>query len=717
MQQRFWHVLPATLIPSIFFSLTEPVLGQFLPPSSADFNLTTIYSPINRNITISYKTPPIGTCTTVFSTQKQFTGYVSLPPHTLALIQQNYSINTFFWFIEARSKPETAPLTIYINGGPGSSSMVGLFQETGPCQVVEMAKGMLGTQPRQWGWDRSSNVLFIDQPDQVGFSYDTRTNGSLNLFTGEFAVPPAPIPFNQPNDSFLNGTFSSGNGNSTANTTAIAARTIWHMLQGFLGAFPQYNPGSLPNGTTNGMVGVNLFTESYGGHFGPSFAAFWEEQNMRRKNGTIPSNGTLDIRLSSVGILQGCIDDLVQAPFYPLFAYNNTYGIQAISLTDQQTAANSFLSANGCQQQIQTCRSAVGMMDPQDDGDVANVNQICQSAQTNCNSQIQGPYYQSGRGPYDITHKLPDSFPPSFYLDYLNAADVQAGVGAMVNYTESNPVVQKAFLQTGDYERGNQVAQISYLLSLGVRVALIYGDRDYVCNWAGGEAVAYSIAAQSISYSPFYTAAYADIVVNSSYIGGVVRQYGNFSFSRVYDAGHLIPAYQPETAFTIFTRIIMGTDIATGKPVNLSNFSTHGNANATHTNSAPASPDPTCWIRNIANTCTNDQKNMIQQGQGVIINGVHYDKESDWQAPASSISVQAGVPGTVPTLMTANTVAPSGSTSYTASTTGTVPTGVYVATGTITATKNGVASPTQEASIPFMMAAGLTVAAIVELYI
>jgi len=586
--------------------------------------------------------------------------------------------------------------------------MVGLFQETGPCQVVEIAKGMLGTQPRQWGWDRSSNVLFIDQPNQVGFSYDTRTNGSLNLLTGDFVSPPAPIPFNQPNDSFLNGTFGSGNGNATANTTAIAARTIWHMLQGFLGAFPQYNPGNLPNGTTNGTVGVNLFAESYGGHFGPSFAAFWEDQNMRRKNGTISTNGTLEIRLKSVGILQGCIDDWVQARYYPLFAYNNTYGIQAISLTDQQTAANSFLSANGCQQQIQSCRTAASAMDPQDDGDVATVNQICQSAQTNCNSQIQGPYYQSGRGPYDITHKLPDSFPPSFYLDYLNDANVQTGIGAMVNYTESNPAVQKAFLQTGDYERGDEVSQISYLLSLGVRVALIYGDRDYVCNWAGGEAVAYSIVAQSASYSPFYSAGYADIVVNSSYVGGVVRQYGNFSFSRVYDAGHLIPAYQPETAFTIFTRIITGTDIATGKPVNLSNFSSYGNANATYTNSAPASPEPTCWIRDIANTCTNDQKNMIRQGQGVIINGVLYDKGSDWQVPASSISVQAGVPGTVPTLMTASTLAPSGSTTYTASTTGSAATGVYVATGTTNPTRNGAVSPIPKASLAFLMAATLT---------
>jgi len=38
--------------------------------------------------------------------------------------------------------------------------------------------------------------------------------------------------------------------------------------------------------------------------------------------------------------------------------------------------------------------------------------------------------------------------------------------------------------------------------------------------------------------SKFASAGYADINTNGSYVGGQVRQYGNFSFSRVYQAGH-----------------------------------------------------------------------------------------------------------------------------------------------------------------------------------
>lgn len=623
--------------------------GQFPPPIDAVSDITTIHSQVDGNITIRYKSPPVGTCTTAFPTQKQYTGYISLPPFTLAPVQQNYSINTFFWFVEARTNPGSAPLTIYINGGPGSSSMVGLFQENGPCRVIEIAHDRIGTQPSEWGWDRSSNILYVDQPNQVGFSYDTPTNGSLNLFTSIITEPPSEVPSGQPDYTFLNGTFSTNNVNFTTNTTEIAAHAIWHMLQGFLGTFPQYNPGTFSNSTKAGTVGINLFAESYGGKYGPAFAALCEKQNMLRKNGSISSNKTLEVHLTSLGIMQGCVDDLVQGRFYPIFANNNTYGIQALSLTDQQAAASSYVSANGCQQLIESCRSAATSHDRGDEGDVSAVNQICRKAQDTCNNDVIGPFWGSGRSIYDITQNTLDPFPPNTYLTYLNDADVQAAIGVVVNYTQTSMAVNTAFARTGDYERGDQISQMAYLLSLGVRVALVYGDRDYICNWLGGEAVAFSIAAQLASYSPFYSAGYADIVVNNSYVGGAVRQYGNLSFSRIYDAGHLVPAYQPETAFTVFTRIIMGNDISLGKSVDLATYTSNGTTNATQTSEVPDRSDPSCWLMNIDKTCTDDQKTMLQNGQGVIINGVLYDQTSDWNEPPSSLALVAGYPGTGPT--------------------------------------------------------------------
>ncbi len=470
----------------------------------------------------------------------------------------------------------------------------------------------------------------------------------------------------------MNGTFSSLNTNHTSNTTEIAGMAIWHMLQGFLGAFPHFGP------TNSSIMGVHLFAESYGGKYGPAFATIWEEQNLRRSNGTLSKNSTFEIKLASLGIVNGCVDDLVQGPFYPAMAVNNTYGLTAINPTRATLASGSFYASGGCQDQIKQCRTAVVTQDPDNEGDVSVVNSICSNAYNFCNQNVVEPYNDAGRSVYDIAHLLPDSFPPSTYLEYLNTPEFQSAIGSPVNYTQTNLQVITAFTSTGDYERQALIPNIAALLNAGVRVGFMYGDRDYICNWLGGEAISLAVAAQtSPAYASLFPAAgYAPIIVNTTYIGGVVRQYGNLSFSRIYDAGHSVPAYQPETAFEVFARIMTGTSLSTGAVVDLSVYNTSGPLNATQTNSLPPSPSATCWLRNIPDTCNSDQKSMIINNEGVLINGVLYDASSDWSSPGS----------------TATPIVVGGS-SVTVTTTTEVLTGLFTATSTPTTTKKSFAVP------------------------
>lgn len=130
-------------------------LAQFVPQTNR--NLTTITSPIDGKITISYKSPPLGTCRSAYDWQKQYTGWVNIPG--------DYPTNTFFWFVEAREPSDQ--LTIWLNGGPGSSSMIGMFTEVGPCEVIETAEGVFNTTFREWGWDRASHMLYIDQVSAI----------------------------------------------------------------------------------------------------------------------------------------------------------------------------------------------------------------------------------------------------------------------------------------------------------------------------------------------------------------------------------------------------------------------------------------------------------------------------------------------------------------------------------------------------------------------
>lgn len=687
------------------FAFVLSALAQFPPPVAND-SLLIIPSPINPNVTISYKSVPIGTCTTVFATQRQFTGYITLPPNVLDPNQGNYTINTFFWFIEARQLPESAPLTVFINGGPGSSSMVGLFQEVGPCQVVEISNGRLGTVARDWGWDRSSNIVFIDQPVQVGFSYDTATKVSLNLLDESKIIPPANVPATQPGYTFLNGTFGSGNPSYTANTSQIAAQSLWHFLQTFLTSFPQYNT-ALRTQTVRPTAEIHLFTESYGGKYGPAAASFFKSQNDRRATDFEFANITIDVSLKSLGIINGWIDLFTQAPYHPRFAYENTYAIETISQLQELNALSAYGSADGCQQKTSNCRAQEAVLDPSGYGNVDIVNGACSEAQFYCQNYVIGPYTVSDRSIYDISQNRLDPFPDAHYLEYLNQLSVQQALGVPVNYTQDSMAVFTAFNTTGDYVRNGIIQDLVDLLSSGVRVALIYGDRDYICNWLGGEAVSFAIAgAAGPSYLPWYAAGYAPIVANNSYVGGVVREYGNLSFSRIYDAAHLVPAYQPETAFTVFSRIIEGTDISTGNPVDRSTYGSFGDSNATYQNSPPPMAEPTCFIRAVNSTCNTDRKNMLANGAGFIINGVLYDQDTDWKPPDPSVMTIAGVPGTAPISMVTSAPSPesapgaeptslpstrsrgkitTGSTSTKPSTTtkltSSLPTGVYTATG------------------------------------
>src|SRR3569833_3834237 len=89
------------------------------------------------------------------------------------------------------------------------------------------------------------------QPNQVGFSYDVTTNGTLDIKSDTITIPPSPAANNAPLD--INGTFSSQNENSTASTSELAGIAIYHMMQGFLATFPQYNPPATSS------LGVKLF--------------------------------------------------------------------------------------------------------------------------------------------------------------------------------------------------------------------------------------------------------------------------------------------------------------------------------------------------------------------------------------------------------------------------------------------------------------------------
>ncbi|KAL8664632.1 MAG: hypothetical protein Q9202_002902 [Teloschistes flavicans] len=490
---------------------------------------------------IRYKQPGLeGVCETTPGVNS-YSGYVDLAPDA----------HTFFWFFEARHNPADAPLTVWLNGGPGSDSLIGLFQELGPCNVTEN----LTTQVNPYSWSEVSNMLFISQPLGVGFSYSEEQPGSLNPFTGEHE-----------NSTYgVDGRYPVINA-SELDTTDLSAVATWHVLQGFLANLPQ-----LDSKIGTGTKTFNLWTESYGGHYGPAFYNYFYDQNEAIRNGT--ANGT-ELIFDTLGIGNGIIDLYTQAPYYPEFTQYNTYGIQLVN----ETVYNymkfaTYMPDIGCLAQVAACREA---------NRSTPVGQLyCEQATDQCRTNVEEPYYEfGGRGVYDIRDPYEDPTPPTYFIDYVNLAPVQNALGVNLNYTESNNDVSYAFQMTGDFAYPNFMEDLEMILNKSVRVALYYGDADYICNWFGGQAV--SNALNYTNKAEFAAAGYVPFTVGGTEYGEV-REYGNFSFTRIYEAGHEVPFYQPEASLELFRRVLGKVDIATGAQELTGTYGTKGEANATHT--------------------------------------------------------------------------------------------------------------------------------------
>jgi hypothetical protein len=157
-----------------------------------------------------------------------YSGYIDIPAN-LDPAFQNYNASYFFTFFEARILPKTAPLTLWLQGGPGEASVNQAFSgHNGPCIVQKDSET---TKINLNSWNDFSNMLYLDQPTHTGYSYDSIVDGFENIITGDI-TPGGAGPSTVVNRK---GRFSSQNPADTANTTAVAAKIVTHFLDLWMG--------------------------------------------------------------------------------------------------------------------------------------------------------------------------------------------------------------------------------------------------------------------------------------------------------------------------------------------------------------------------------------------------------------------------------------------------------------------------------------------------
>ncbi|KAJ1417843.1 Serine carboxypeptidase, serine active site [Sesbania bispinosa] len=155
---------------------------------------------------------------------QQFSGYVT--------VDDKKHKSLFYYFVESEIDPASKPLVLWLNGGPGCSSLgVGAFSENGPFRP----NGEFLIK-NEFSWNKEANMLYLETPIGVGFSY---AKGSSSYMTV--------------NDE-------------------VTARDNLVFLQRWFNKFPQYRNRDL-----------FLTGESYAGHYVPQLAKLMIEMNTKNK--------------------------------------------------------------------------------------------------------------------------------------------------------------------------------------------------------------------------------------------------------------------------------------------------------------------------------------------------------------------------------------------------------------------------------------------------
>ena len=96
--------------------------------------------------------------------------------HFSGHLELQSSEKLFYWYAESQHAPADAPIVLWLNGGPGCSSLGGFFTENGPFVVQRD----LSIQLNRYAWNRKVNMLWLESPAGVGFSGEVQDRRYYN---------------------------------------------------------------------------------------------------------------------------------------------------------------------------------------------------------------------------------------------------------------------------------------------------------------------------------------------------------------------------------------------------------------------------------------------------------------------------------------------------------------------------------------------------------
>ncbi|ORX38931.1 Alpha/Beta hydrolase protein [Kockovaella imperatae] len=417
---------------------------------------------------------------------KQLSGYLDI----------SETKHLFFWFQESRNKPKEDPLVLWLNGGPGCSSTTGLMFELGGCAIADEGRNLTYNK---YAWNSVANVIYLDQPIGVGFSY--------------------------------------ADGSEEVSDSHAAAEDVYAFLSLFISQFRKYSKQDF-----------HVAGESYAGQYIPNIADVIYKKTAALAAAPNPNLPTLNFK--SVLIGDGVTDPKAQYASVPDWACDGPYAVfdpRGSECANLRTkAARCERLAEACYKSNTrfTCVPAELYCVTQMIGPIQQLGLNLYDVRRPCNhsEEADGPLcYRETR----------------WVETYLNQPAVKEnlGVPAEINFESCNNQINQKFLLQGDgvHYAG---ALLGPLIDSGIRVLIYAGQADAIVNYIGCSRVVDNL---QMRYAADYAAAkvhnFTDI--NGDVVGWTKQAgkgAGNITFVAFENAGHMVPHDDPMGALAMVSR-------------------------------------------------------------------------------------------------------------------------------------------------------------------
>ncbi|TMS32976.1 hypothetical protein L596_000761 [Steinernema carpocapsae] len=412
-----------------------------------------------------------------------------------------------YWFVESQNDPANDPVIFWFNGGPGCSSLDGLLNEMGPYVANKDGKTL---RKNEFAWNKLANVIYIEAPAGVGFSYASDGNTATNDDQTSLENYEAVKLFYQEFPQFRNhSTFIMGESYGGVYVPTLTARIVEGQKE-----FPINLKGmALGNGYVNGKMNIDTALRFAYGH-GLVDEQLWETLETDCCGNNIETCDFSEVSGYCANMVEGIFRFLWSGGLNPYDLYRDC---------DPNPDMNSF--------KLQSVLRGV-------------------AAKHNSTSHVL-------RSPRKAHIKLPlmggaPCLDDSHVAAYLNNPKVRHALHVPFNLPHWE-ICSDVITHTYQKQYSDMKPFVRQIADADVRVLLFYGDTDMACNFLMGQKFAAGLGYRGLLLKSPWT--------YGRQIAGFKTLYERVTFLTIRGAGHMAPQWRAPEMFHVVKQFLRDQDI------------------------------------------------------------------------------------------------------------------------------------------------------------